>query len=197
MSDPLTAILAALVGGFLAAATGWGLDRERERAKLKKARNLLKTGILDDLQHSLALYDQIIADWEKTQTVWFATLIELKNSRDIYDKHKQYILLFENEQLRKDIFRYYLQSGELISTLEWNQQRKYSLHDDWNRELHKAKLTHPDQPEDNLKTALAAVYALESQEYDRSSAMLENNVQKIPAMRQRALDILKALNQVK
>jgi hypothetical protein len=42
-------LAAAALGGFLAAGTGWLLDRQREAAKLARTRRLLTRAILDDL----------------------------------------------------------------------------------------------------------------------------------------------------
>ena len=95
-----------MVGGFLAASTGWFLDRRREKAKVKQLRKLLTTGIGDDLQHSIDLYDKIADEWEKTKTVWFATLNELRESRQTYLNNKDWVTIFEDAELRTKIFRY-------------------------------------------------------------------------------------------
>ena len=108
-------IIAAIVGGFLAAATGWFLDRCREKGKISKARELITTGIRDDLNHSISLYEKINDDWDKTETVWFSTLNELRESRQTYQNNKDWVVLFKDENLRNDFFRYYLQTTDLIN----------------------------------------------------------------------------------
>ena len=45
-------IIAALIGGFLAAGTGWFLQTRLELSRTEKARDLLTIGICDDLNHS-------------------------------------------------------------------------------------------------------------------------------------------------
>ena len=74
----MTEIIAALIGGFLAAGTGWFLHTRAETARIGRARHLLTTAIRDDLQHTTAVFERLEDEWDKTKTVWFATLNELR-----------------------------------------------------------------------------------------------------------------------
>jgi hypothetical protein len=62
-------IIAALIGGFLAAGTGWFIQTRLEKSRTDKARDLLITGICDDLSHSLTLYEKIEEEWDKTKKI--------------------------------------------------------------------------------------------------------------------------------
>jgi len=115
-------ILASVIGGVLAAGTGWFLDWQRQRATMNKAKQLFVTSILDDLQHSLSLYDKIREEWEKTKVVWFSTLNELRESRQTYLLYKDSVVLIDNVDMLRTIFRYYLGTNEVISQMEYQQQ---------------------------------------------------------------------------
>ena len=55
----MTEIIAALIGGFLAAGTGWLLHTRAETARIGRARDLLTTAIRDDLQHTTAVFERL------------------------------------------------------------------------------------------------------------------------------------------
>lgn len=120
-------IVAAVIGGFLAAITGYIIERYREKSKLRQLKALLCIGIEDDLRNSVELYDKLLEDYEKTQVVWHATINELKESRQIYQNSKDWITLFKDDAFRKRVFRYYHRSTDLLSGLQYSEQRKYEL----------------------------------------------------------------------
>lgn len=62
-------IIAALVGGFLAAGTGRFLQVRLEASRMKRLKELLIIGIKDDLKSSVDLYERVIDDWDKSQIV--------------------------------------------------------------------------------------------------------------------------------
>jgi hypothetical protein len=120
-------VTAAIVGGFIAGCTGWFIDWKRENRKFQALRNFLITGICDDLQHSVGLFDKIHEEYEKTGIIYFTTLNELKESRYVYHNNKDWMAIFDDGDLRKKIFKYYLQSNNAIHMLEFFQQRKYDI----------------------------------------------------------------------
>ena len=134
---------AAALGGFLAAATGWLLDRQREATKLERTRSLLTRAILDDLTYSQQIYDKVAEEWAKTKIVWFSTLNELNQSRQPYMNSKDGVVILDDESLRRDIFRYYLQSTDKIAILENSQSRKYALERTYNDLLRQIQANDP------------------------------------------------------
>jgi len=84
------------------------------------------------LQHSIDVYDKIADEWEKSKTIWFSTLNELRESRSTYQNHKDGITLFEDVEFRRSLFQYYLRSGDLINQLEYCQRRRYELEGKFN-----------------------------------------------------------------
>jgi len=62
-------VVAALIGGFLAASTGWFLQVQLEKSRLKRTKKLLTLGIIDDLEQAIHLYDRIVDEWDKSQTI--------------------------------------------------------------------------------------------------------------------------------
>jgi hypothetical protein len=79
-------IIAALLGGLLAAGTGWLIERQRRKAQIGQLRRVLTRAMCDDLSHCLQIYDKITEEWNKTKTVWFVTLNELRESRQPNNK---------------------------------------------------------------------------------------------------------------
>ena len=120
-------LVAAIAGGFLAAGTGWFLQYRLEAARMDRLKRMLVIGITDDLKSAAELYDRTIDEWEKSQTVWFTTLNELRESRQIYLKNRDWLVLINDEPLRHRIFRYYHRSADHINLLENQQSRKYAI----------------------------------------------------------------------
>jgi len=125
MNDPwmvAATLAAALIGGAITAGTAWFLERQRLTVQEGRQRELFVTAILDDLQHSLSLYDRLIEDYEKSHVIWFSTLGELEQSRAFYAQFASHLLLLNDVDLRKRIFRYYLKRNELFGLLRLHQQ---------------------------------------------------------------------------
>ena len=186
-------ILASVIGGLLAAGTGWLLDWQRQRAAMKRAKQLFLVGIVDDLQHSLTLYDKIDDEWDKTKTVWFSTLNELRESRQTYLAHKDSVLLIDNADIRKRLFRYYLKTNELINQLEYQQQRIYEIQKRF-RELHNnISLNQPDLNQDDVAALVLQIMRDENQEYTNAQAALPATVEKLKSFKSDALELLNEL----
>jgi len=117
-----TTVLSAFVGAFLASGTGYVFELRRVSSRLSNGRKLLKIAIQHDLNHALTVYDKIADEFEKTQTVWFSTLNEVRESRFTYHNNKDWIHVIDDENLRRRIFRYYLQSTDRVNNLEFQQR---------------------------------------------------------------------------
>jgi hypothetical protein len=186
-------IIAALIGGILAAGTGWFLERRRENSRLEQARKILTRAICDDLTHSLQLYDKVAEEWEKTKMVWFSTTNELKESRQPYFNSKDWIAVFDDEDLRRKIFRYYLQSSDRINTLEYQQRRKYEIEGRLNEMIRNVKFRDPAMNhEDAVKMALRFMEN-ESKEYDNLLTLIPENVGKLGQFKGRAEELIAQL----
>jgi hypothetical protein len=77
-------ILAAILGGFLAAGTGWFLQTRLENTRLKRLRTLLLVGLRDDLNNAIELFNRLSDDWDKSKIVWFTSINEFAESREVY-----------------------------------------------------------------------------------------------------------------
>lgn len=190
-------ILASVIGGLLAAGTGWLLDWQRQLAIMRRARQLFVTGILDDLQHSLTLYDKIEDEWEKTKTVWFSTLNELRESRQTYITHKDSVLLLDSPDIRKRLFRYYLKTNELVSQLEYQQQRIYEIQRRF-RELHNnVSINQPDLNQDQVGTLVFQIMKDEHGEFTNTQASLPATVEKLKSYKTDASELANELKNQK
>ena len=78
-------IIAAIIGGFLAAGAGWILQWRQESSRLKKLRELLALAIGDDLKSTIDLYNQLAEGWEQSRLIWFNLISEINDSRKSYE----------------------------------------------------------------------------------------------------------------
>lgn len=186
-------IIAAIIGGFLAAGTGWFLQTRLEISRTDKALNLLTTGICDDLNHSLSLYEKIDEEWAKTKIIWFSTLNELKESRQTYKENKNWIILFEDSGIRNKIFKYYLKSAELIDTLEYQQRRKYELENKYNDLVSDIKLKNPEIEHKEASDLAISYMSSENNEYQRLVDSIPETVAKLTKFNIEAKDLLNEL----
>ena len=187
-------IFAALLGGFLAAGTGWFLQVKLESSRAKKTRELVTIGICDDLNHSLGLYEKIDEEWDKTKIVWFSTLNELKESRQTYKDNKNWIVLFESSDVRERIFQYYLRSTDLIDTLEYRQRRKYELEEKYNRLVSDIKLKTPGIEDLEAKKLAISYMESEDSEYRCLEGTISEAVNKLEKFKNEAKDLHNVLS---
>ncbi|MBL0317962.1 MAG: hypothetical protein IPP74_01445 [Alphaproteobacteria bacterium] len=184
-------IVAATIGGAIAAGTGWFIDWRRESRKFDKARALLITGICDDLQHSLVLFDKVSDEYQKTRIIYFATLNELKESRHVYQNNKDWITVFDDGDLRKQIFKYYLQSNDAISMLEFNQRRKYELENKHNELVTKIKSENKTMSDEDAGRQALSYMVKENNEYmDLNNVRLPESVAKLREFKATAENII-------
>ncbi len=186
-------IFAALLGGFLAAGTGWFLQTRLENSRTRKALDLLIIGISDDLNHSIGLYEKIEEEWDKTKIVWFSTLSELRESRQTYKDNKNWIVLFENTEIRKRIFKYYLKSTEIIDTLEYQQRRKYELENKFNGLVSDIKLKTPTIEHEEATRLAISYMEQENSEYQRLQDSIPDTVIKLGKFSSEAKELNNAL----
>jgi hypothetical protein len=188
-------IVAAIFGGTIAAGTGWFIDWRRESRKFDNTRALLITGICDDLQHSLVLFDKVSEEYEKMGTIYFATLKELKESRHVYENNKDWITLFDDGSLRKQIFRYYLQSNDAISMLEYQQHRKYELENKLNELVTKIKSENQTISDDDAGKQALSYMVKENNEYiDLQTVRIPKYVTKLKEFRSTAENLIQKLS---
>ena len=188
-------IIAAVVGGFIAGATGWFVDWKREDRKIRNLRKFLITGICDDLQHTPTLFDKLIEEYNKTCIIYFATLNELKESRHVYQNNKDWMIIFENGDLRKQIFKYYLESGDTINMLEFDQRRKYELENKHNELVTKIKLETPDIAESEANSKALNYMAKENTEYNYiNNTKIPQSITKLKELKTEAKEIINKLS---
>lgn len=126
MTEQWVTILAAIIGGFIAGATGWFVSWRNDCRTFKHKAGLFTRAIKDDLNKSKLLYKKVIEAWEKNNTVWLDTLGEIEASRDIYNKCREWTLVYP-ENLRNRISDYYYKSAIGIYFLRDLQNRKTEI----------------------------------------------------------------------
>lgn len=193
MSENICMIIAAAIGGILAAGTGWFLDWRRQQDHLQRQKNLFLIGIIDDLQHSLTLFDKIDEEWDKTKTVWFSTLNELRESRQTSLAHKDSVVVLKNQDTRKRLFRYYLKTNELVGQMEYQQQRIYEIQRRF-RELHNnISIRQPEMPQTDVSNLVLTIMKDENAEFTQLAAGLPATVEKLKGYKTDCMELLNEL----
>lgn len=197
MSLDWTTIISTFIGAFLAAGTGYFFELRRENARMKQARHLLKVVIIDDLRYAVTLYDKAIDEWDKTKTVWFSTLNEIRESRFAYQNNKDWIHVFEDSELRRRIFRYYLQSSERVTSLENQQRRKYEIEGRLNDVVRDIKQKDSSLSHENAVKVAVSYMQSESGEYDNLQKFISESIGKLSEFKREAQEIAKILENSK
>ena len=186
-------IILTVLGGMIAASAGLYVDKIRQRDILKKQRELFKISICDDLSYSIELYDKIFDEWEKTKTVWFTTLNELKGSRQVYLNMRDWIIIITKPETRKQIFRYYQKSTELINLIEYQQQRKGIIDARYTDYLRKVNDEFPEIGQQEADNRARQLLGDEANEFDQASNFLDHNINKLKEYRDKAKELLHEL----
>jgi len=181
--------IAVLLGGFLAAGTGWFLQVRLEKSRQKVAKKLLTLGITDDLEQAIYLYDRISDEWDKSKTIWFSTLNELKESRQTYQNNKDWVVLYDEPDLRKQIFQYYLKSGFQINNLEYQQRRKYELEHKLNELIRDIKYRDGSISDSHAVALATNIMEAEHREYDNLQNSIPEAVTKLKEFKGEAKDL--------
>jgi len=190
-------LLATLIGGVLAAGTGWFLQWRLEASRMKRLKSLMLIGILDDLKSSENLYERLIDEWEKSGTVWFTTLNELRESRQIYLKNRDWLVLVTDEGLRAQIFKYYHRSADLINLLENQQNRKYQIQAKLNEVVRDIRLRDEGTTQEQaLERAVQAMEA-ENRELTGINSLIPQNIQKMREFKREAKELVGSLSDPK
>ena len=186
-------LIAAIIGGFLAAGTGWFLQTRQEAARIARMRSLMVLGMTDDMKAAVDLYDRVQDEWEKTHIVWFTTINEIRDSRQIYLKNRDWLVLIDDESTRTKVYRYYHRSSELLNLLENQQRRKYEIEAKGNDLIRDLQLRDPSLSHDKALPMASALMPSEGNELIGIDAMLPQNVQKLRDFKAEAKEILSAL----
>ena len=191
-----TTVLSAFVGAFLASGTGYVFELRRVSSRLSNGRKLLKIAIQHDLNHALTVYDKIADEFEKTQTVWFSTLNEVRESRFTYHNNKDWIHVIDDENLRRRIFRYYLQSTDRVNNLEFQQRWKYEITAKLNDAIRDIKIREPEIDHDSTLKRAVGYMESENAEYQNLLQAIPDSVNKLSQFKTEAQDILRRLDNV-
>jgi hypothetical protein len=188
-----TIIISTFIGAFLASGTGYLFERKRENVRMAQARILLITAIADDLKYAISLYDKVAEEWEKTKIVWFATLNEIRESRFTYQNNKDWIHVFGDPELRRRIFRYYLQSAERVNNLEYQQRRVYEIRARLNDTIRDIKQKDPNL-DDEVAIKLAISYMKnESSESENLQNSIPESIARLSEFKLEAKELARLL----
>ncbi len=111
-----TAIV-TVIGGVIVAGAGLVFDSRRQKARIKEVRSFLKADIGFDLEHSVALYDKLLKEWQLADPDWLATLQQLKDSNPTYCKNQEWMGLFNQLGSKVQVCDYYAASSALFDRI--------------------------------------------------------------------------------
>ena len=186
-------MIAAVVGGFLAAGTGWFLQNRQEAARIDRSRRLMIVGLRDDLKSSIELYDRILDEWDKSGIVWFTTINELRESRQIYLRNRELLVLLKSEESRQRIFRYYHRSADHLNLLENQQRRKYDIQSKLTEVTRDLQLRDSNLAHQEALHLAVALMNSEEQELTGINTLLPQNIQRVRDLKSEAKEILAGL----
>ncbi len=198
MKSVWTQIVATILGGFLAAGAGWFVDWKRESRRLENIQSLAITALQDDLKYSIGLYDKLTEDYNKTSIIWFAIINTIQESRQFYQKNKEWLVIFDDKELREKIFQYYIQSDLFLKKLENMEKRKGEIEKRLFEKINQFKIEHPTWKEDAIrKTALASMND-EVKEHDNLvKKIIPDSVLEIRDYRSNASGLINSINNYK
>jgi hypothetical protein len=186
-------LLSAMLGGFLAAGTGWLLQIQIERQKVARIRKFLSIAIADDLEHSLNIYDRIEDEWSMTSTIWFSSLNELRESRAVFINNKDSIISFNDQKIRRRIFKYYLKSSELIGLLDFYQRRRYELQGKFNDMVTNIKINENGISEEKAKEIALSIMHQEDEEFKKIENAIPETIKKLLGQKLEATELMTSL----
>jgi len=162
---------------------------------MSRLKSLLLTGITDDLKASVELYARVIDEWEKSQTIWFTTLNELRESRQTYLKNRDWLVLLNDESLRQRIFRYYHRSADHINLLENQQRRKYDIQAKLNELVRDLQLRDTTLAREQATSqAIALMHAEDQELVGLNTTLLPQNIQKVRDFKGEAKELADVLS---
>lgn len=182
-------IIPTLIGGFLAGMAMFGVSW----LELRRKKKWFAEAIKDDLEKSIVLYQNIMNDWGKDNTVWYVTIDEIIESRKVYEQSGDYLLGFP-KNIRRRINNYYLQSKNAVVSLKIMQQRKYELDNQYWKHFAKIKENKKSKSDDAIRQEiLESKLFRESQEWNLLSIRLPNSIQGLLQFKIEAQSILDLL----
>ena len=193
----MSQIIAAVIGGLLAAGVGVLLQNRQEINRLKRLKLGLVRAIQDDLNLALTLFDKIIDEWDKSQIVWFNTVNELLESRLTVINNRDNLVLFDDDVFRLKVFKYYNNSFQHLSTLQNSQQQKYNIESKLNEIVRDVKIKDGRLGHEKAVETAISLMPSEDQNLRIINTSLPENITKVKDLKVIAKEILAHLPQLK
>ncbi|MDF3034238.1 MAG: hypothetical protein K0R76_1192 [Alphaproteobacteria bacterium] len=193
MIQTVSQLLLTILGGVITGGVGLLLSRSEDARKKKNLQKLLIVGICDDLELSLQLYDKVAEEFEKSKVIWLSTLNELRESRQTYKNNKDFITLFDDEKLRIDIFRYYNRTGDIISTLEYQQKRRMVIEDNFSNAVHAKMSQNPELKKADAEAIVLMINEAEAKEYQMLTINIPATIHNLKEFKTTAIELIRQL----
>jgi hypothetical protein len=139
------------------------------------------------------LFNRLSDDWDKSKVVWFTTINEFAESREVYIKNKDWISLLHNDDLRVKILRYYRRSANHILQLQNSQQRKYDIQRKYNELVLDLRRQDPATPIEDISAMAIRLLDAEDHELGFLNEQLPKLIQQLDRFKSDAQEILKEI----
>lgn len=176
-------IVSAIIGGFLAGLSGILLIIFQDRRKKKELSKLFITGMRDDLNNSIPLYEKLKNTGKNQKFVPFDVIEGLRRSRQIFEKYSEHILLFDSPEIRRRIFDYYLKSGVLLNKLEGYQRRVYEIERMYNAVSNKIKSDEPHHSTNEVHQRRIQLLGNDASEYGFLKSITSDELDGLDSLR--------------
>jgi len=107
-----------MLSGLITAGAGLMIDTRRERRRIGEIRSKLKTDLCNDLERAIALYEKLIADWQRHGTLEIKTLEALTKASATYYDNPEWLGLFDELGCSKAVYQYHSGASKQLAAIE-------------------------------------------------------------------------------
>lgn len=196
MSNELYAAgFGALIGAIISGFGAFFLANYQDNKLNNNRKNLFIIVIIDNLKASLPIFKQLTETWGKSEIILFEHTIELKELRKIYNKYIENIIYFPDE-LRKQIYDYYIKTDKLIIILESFQNRRHYLVNQYQEKLKEIITKKPGIDGKTLDIEALSFMQPENHEYKILKDEIEKKLNELEVYHLHAIKIIEKLNKL-
>jgi hypothetical protein len=107
-----------MLSGLITAGAGLMVDTRRERRRLGEIRSKLKSDLCNDLERAIALYEKLVADWQRHGTLEIKTLEALTKAGATYYDNPEWLGLFDELGCSKAVYQYHSSASRQLASIE-------------------------------------------------------------------------------
>jgi len=135
-----------VLGAVLALMTGIAVEIVRGAITQRRIRKLLSTLLVDEVQSLIDIFKKLTDDTQKLNFIPLIQVNQIASARQGFDRNRDWIILYRDEGLRRQLFKFYLDVGVVGTECHALESLKSSekFKDEW--------ITYYDKEKSNLMT---------------------------------------------